>query len=54
MSMAKNIVEARPINFSVLVTINHYCHPADGVFITNIVLSHAICPSFFADSEVAW
>jgi hypothetical protein len=25
---------------------------ADGVFITNIILSHAICPSFFA--EVAW
>jgi hypothetical protein len=29
---------------------NRYCHPADGV--RNIVLSHAVCPSFFTD--VAW
>jgi hypothetical protein len=49
--VAKNIVEARP-TFSVLVSNNRYCHPADGVFITNIVLSRAVRPSFFA--EVAW
>jgi hypothetical protein len=23
-----------------------YCHPVDGVFVTNIVLSHTICPNF--------
>ena len=23
-----------------------HCHPADGIFDTNILLSHAICPSF--------
>jgi hypothetical protein len=49
--MAKSIMEAWP-TFSVLVSNNRYCHPADGVFVTNIVLSHAICPSFFA--EDAW
>jgi hypothetical protein len=45
--VAKNIVEARP-TFSVLVSNNRYGHQADGVFVTNIVLSHAVCPSFFA------
>jgi hypothetical protein len=52
--MTKNIVEART-TFSVLHVVignNRYCHPADGVFVTNIVLSHTVCPSFFA--EVAW
>jgi hypothetical protein len=29
-----------------LASNNRYCHPADGVFDTNILLSHAICPSF--------
>jgi hypothetical protein len=44
--MAKNIVEAQPpvFHFS-----NRYCHPADGVFETNILQFHAICPSFFAE-----
>jgi hypothetical protein len=45
MSVAKNIMPT----FSVLVSNNHYYHPADGVFVTNTVLSHAICPSFFAE-----
>jgi hypothetical protein len=49
--VAKNIVEARP-TFSLLVSNNRYCHPVDGVFITNIGLSHAVCPNFFA--KVAW
>ncbi len=46
----KNIVEAWT-TFSVLARNNRYCHPADGVFGTNIVLSH-VRSSFFA--EVAW
>jgi hypothetical protein len=29
-----------------LASNDQYCHPADGVFDTNILLSHAICPSF--------
>jgi hypothetical protein len=28
---------------------NHYCHPIDGIFVTNIILSHAICLSFFTE-----
>jgi hypothetical protein len=48
MGVAQNIVEARP-TFSVLVSNNRYCHPADGVFVTNTVLSHAVCPNFFAE-----
>jgi hypothetical protein len=39
--MAKNIVPAL-----CLASNNHYCHPADGVFDTDILLSHAISPSF--------
>jgi hypothetical protein len=46
--MAKNIVEAQP-TFSALVSNNRYYHPADGMFVTNIVLSHAICLNFFAE-----
>jgi hypothetical protein len=50
MGVAKNMVEVQPI-FSVLVRNNGYCHPADGIFVTNIniVLSHAICPSFYVE-----
>jgi hypothetical protein len=29
--------------------INRYCRPAGGVFEINILQSHAICPSFFAE-----
>jgi hypothetical protein len=35
--------------FSALVSNNRYCHPADGIFITNIILSHAVCQSFFEE-----
>ncbi len=28
---------------------NCYCHPADGVFVTNIIQSHVIHPSLFAE-----
>jgi hypothetical protein len=33
--VAKNIVEAQPM----LVSNNRYCHPVDGVFVTNIILA---------------
>jgi hypothetical protein len=46
-----NSVEAWP-TFSVLVNNNRYYHPVDGVFVTNIVLSHASCPRLF--EEVVW
>jgi hypothetical protein len=48
---AKNIVEAWPTFFfqATIATI----HPADGVDLHhNIVLSHVICPSFFA--KMVW
>jgi hypothetical protein len=51
MGVAKNIMEARPTS-SVLLSNNRYYHSPDGVFITNTILSHTICPSFHA--EVAW
>jgi hypothetical protein len=35
--------------FSVLASNNRYCHPADGVFDANILPSHAICLSLFAE-----
>jgi hypothetical protein len=35
--------------FSVLASNNRYCHPANGVFNANIVPSHAICLSVFAE-----
>ena len=41
MGMATNIVAAQPT----LPSVSH-CHPADSVFDTNILLSHAICPNF--------
>ena len=44
MGVAKNIVAAR--HFPVLASNSSHCHPADGVFDTNILLSQAICPSF--------
>ena len=44
MGVATNIVAARPTLSSIASNSSH-CHPADGVFDTNILLSHAICPS---------
>ena len=41
MGMATNIMAARPV----LASNSNRCHPADGVFDTNILLSHAICSS---------
>ena len=34
-------------HFPVLASNSSHCHPADGVFDTNILLSHAICPSVY-------
>ena len=44
MGMATNIVAGRPTLSSIASNSSH-CHPADSVFDTNILLSHAICPS---------
>ena len=41
MGVAKNIMAARPT----LSSNSSHCHPADSVFDTIILLSHAICPS---------
>jgi hypothetical protein len=43
--IAKNIVEATCS--LCLASNNRYCHPADGILDTNIILlSHAICSSY--------
>jgi hypothetical protein len=47
--VAKNIVEARGHPFFVLASNNRNCHPTDGVFNANILLSHAICEGLFAE-----
>ena len=44
MGMATNIVAAWP-TLSTIASNSSHCHPADSVFDTNILLSHAICPS---------
>ena len=45
MGVATNIVAARPTLSSVSKQQYSHCHPADSVFDTNILLSHAICSS---------
>ena len=44
--VATNIVAAQcGQRFPFLASNSSHCHPADGVFDTNILLSNAICPS---------
>ena len=45
MGVAINIVAARPTLSSISKQYSSHCHPADSIFDTNILLSHAICPS---------
>ena len=45
MGVGTNIVAAWPTHPNVSKQQYSYCHPADSVFDTNILLSHAICPS---------
>ena len=46
MGMAKDIVAARPAVHSVIIASNSsHCHLANGILNTNILLSHAVCPS---------
>ena len=45
MGVATNVVAVRQTLISSIVSNNSHCHPADSIFDTNILLSHAICPS---------
>ena len=48
--LGQNIMKVWPTVVNVIAS-NHYCDPADGIFITNILLPYtdAICPSFFPE-----
>ena len=45
MGVATNIVAARPTLSSISKQYSSHCRPADSVFDTNILVSHATCPS---------
>ena len=46
MAVATNIIDSTAnTSHGVLISNSNHCHPADSVFDTNILLSHAVCPS---------
>ena len=45
MGVVKNIMAAWPITYAVIASNSSHCHPANGILYTNILPSHAICPS---------